>query len=122
MTKPQDWDVTTHGPLTLEAVKALHQPAYKYRIQQFSRSPHTPFPNISVASTLYVVSGACLVTIESMDAPYALSAGQFLSIPQGTYVMEYREHAVVIHALNLPSEVWHSQKANQGIQDGDPAI
>jgi uncharacterized cupin superfamily protein len=113
MTEPQNWDVTTHGPLTLATVKALHQPAYKYRIHQFSRAPHTAFPESGVASTLYVVSGSCLVTIESTSAPHTVRAGQFLSMPQGTNVMEYPEHTEIIRVLNLPPEVWHSEQAKQ---------
>lgn len=106
MNEPRTWKEHELGALTLDEVKRLHQPAYKYRIQQHRYEPYTPFPSVGVARTYYVIAGACTVEIKSSGVECTIRPGQFLRVPEGECILSYPERTDIITVLELPSEVW----------------
>jgi hypothetical protein len=113
------WDEKARGTLSLESVKRLFLPAYKYRIQQHYYEPHTPFLQRSaVFWTAYVISGTCIVTVQATGERYSIEAGSFLRLPAGEYAISYPERTEVIRVLELPPQVWPSDTAQQN----NPAV
>jgi hypothetical protein len=106
MNLPQNWNVETMGPLDLEAVKARHQPDFKFRVQQRRARPHTPFISTSaVPQSIYVISGSLNIARERAEDGLALHAHQFMDLPPGLWWMSYPEEVDFILALELPSKV-----------------
>lgn len=114
MNKQRKWDAELLGPLTLEAVKGQHQPAYKFRVHQYRHGVHTPFSGGAVAHTLYVISGTCLVTIQATAESCTLAAGEFLVMPEGSYIMAFPEPVEIIKVLELPPAAWPQEHAQSG--------
>jgi len=117
MIQPQTWNGDASGPITLEAVAALHQPAYKFRTHKIRSNPHTPFCGTGVAFTLYVLSGSCTVARDWTSQPITLRAGEFCRTPGGEYVMSFPEPIEYIKVLELPEQVWSLRQAQLNVQD-----
>jgi hypothetical protein len=110
-TTIETWDKQALGPLTLESVKARHQPAWHFRIQQHHYEAHTPYSSTGVARTYYVVSGQCAITVEGNLNSHVVESNQFLRIPAGTNLISHSGPLDIIVVLELPEPVWQSERA-----------
>jgi len=103
-----DWDEHALGPLDLEAVRALYQPVYHFRIQQDRYEEHAAFSSSDVAMTFYVLTGR--MQVSDGTATYVLGTGQYVSLPSGSYTITYPEFVEHICVLELPEQVWPHEK------------
>jgi hypothetical protein len=112
MIELQKWDVEALGLLTPEAVAALYQPAYKFRLSHMKSPSHTPFCGGSVGFTLYVLSGHCTIALDWDSQALLLRAGEFCCVPRGSFVMSFLGPTECISVLELPEEVWSRHEAH----------
>jgi hypothetical protein len=113
MIELQKWDAEELGLLTPEAVAALCQPAYKFRVRHLKSHSHTPFCGSSVRFVLYVLSGLCTVALDWDSKALLLRAGEFCCVPRGSFVMSFLGTTEYIMVLELPEEVWSQHAAHQ---------
>lgn len=116
------WDTEKLGPLSLEAVTLLHQPALRYLIKKQNSAAHTPFSGGGVNLTLYVISGSCTVALDHASQPVLVGEGEFCKIPEGAYVMSFPEPVEIIKVFELPEKAGPWRQAQRAVQaDGPPA-
>jgi hypothetical protein len=101
------WDKNSFGQLSLESVRRLFTPTYKYRIQRHCYEPGNPFLSRSaVPWSLYVISGACIVVVLATGERHLIETGHFLKLTNGEYTICYPERTEVVHVLELPPQAW----------------
>jgi hypothetical protein len=109
MNQPENWDFGNFGALTLDAVRARHQPDSRFRIQKHAADRHTQFPSInSVRKTIYVLSGSLIVASEAGSETYSVQANQFIDLLPGEHLLTYPERVEWIQVLELPPQVWQN--------------
>lgn len=69
--------------LTIDAVRALHQPAEHYRISLNSYPAGTAFPGTARAGRCYILSGAC--TFRYGDSSVQFVAPCYFDYPEGGF-------------------------------------
>ena len=98
----------TDGELTLEAVKSLHTPSYKYRITFNKHSTSPKLGETSRKGLVYVLKGRISYHFE--DEIIHLKAGDICTIPEGSHQYEIGEEGVEhVRVWELPEFVWKSQ-------------
>lgn len=102
----QHWDATHLGPLNLEAVRALHRPRNRFRISSNRYTAGAEFTGLGRAGRLYVLAGACAVSVG--ESACELSAGDFVDLPQGQHTFRtVGDTAVeIVNVWELPKEFW----------------
>ncbi len=106
--KVEIWREAIHGPLNIETVISLYQPAHHFRVQQALHSAHTPFLSKGVVRTYYVLSGEMQISDGSLA--FTLREWQYITLPEGTYTISYPEAVEHICVLELPMEAWAHEK------------
>lgn len=102
--KPSRWDEATSGPISVEAIRMLHQPESNYRVSWNKYPPSTEFPGESFLSkTLYVLRGSCSVGFG--DWSCRVGAGEFIELPGGKYRFSVRsdEEVEIVSVWELPA-------------------
>ncbi|MBT3201371.1 MAG: hypothetical protein HN350_15835 [Phycisphaerales bacterium] len=102
------WD-DTDGELTLEAVKSLHTPSYKYRITFNKHSSKSPkLDECSRKGLVYVLKGR--ISFHFEYEVIHLKAGDICTIPEGSHQCEIGEEGVEnVRVWELPEFFWKSQ-------------
>ena len=113
MLELQKRDAEALGQLAPEAIAALYQPSYKFRVSHQKSASHTPFCGTGVGFTLYVLSGSCTVAPDWTSRPILLRAREFCRVPRGGHVMAFPEPTEYIKVLELPEEIWSQHEAAQ---------
>jgi hypothetical protein len=100
------WNEAAFGPLCLEAVKAQHQPPKKFRISPSRYSPGTQFPGTSRAHHLYIICGACELTMG--DIKRELRVSDVVELPEGDYYLRVLGDSPCesISVWELPPAFW----------------
>jgi hypothetical protein len=82
----RDWFELSPEPPSLEAVRSLYAPLSHYRISPMRYAAGVSFPGASRAGRLYVLSGACSMSVGEWRA--SLKAGTFADFPAGQFKFE----------------------------------
>jgi quercetin dioxygenase-like cupin family protein len=77
------WDFARWGPPGLEAVRALHQPAERFRVSLYRYPAGADFGGAARADRWYVLAGACTITVGTSS--WTLAAGDIADLPSGEY-------------------------------------
>jgi hypothetical protein len=106
MTVVGRWEFERWGEPAAETVRALHQPAGRFRVSPASYPPGTAFGGTSRASRKYVLAGACAFTVGSLT--WELRAGDVAELPEGTYEFHVVGSASVelVSVWELPPACW----------------
>jgi len=98
------WNFALHGPITLGAVRALHEPQRRHRVSLYRYPASTRFAGAMRAGTCYVVTGSCRYRFaETVE----LRLGQIACLPEGAYELEVTaaDELIIILAWRLPFEI-----------------
>lgn len=108
------WDFERCGPPCAEAIRALHQPAGRYRISPASYPAGTEFGGAQRAGRKYVLAGSCAFTVGS--ATWELQAGDIADIPEGSYQFRVLGPGPVelVSVWDLPPESWSDGSVSPG--------
>jgi hypothetical protein len=100
------WDFDRWGPPSVEAIRALHQPASRYRISPASYLAGTAFGGTARAGRKYVLAGACAFIVG--PSTWELQAGDFADIPEGEYLLRVlgSEPVELVSVWELPPAFW----------------
>ncbi len=97
------WD-SSQGPISETAVRALHQPAGRFRVSVARYPKGSKFEGRMRAGTCYVLEGSCCYTFP--DAVAKLSSGDIATLPAGDFLFEAHEDVVLAQVWELPSAFW----------------
>jgi hypothetical protein len=113
----ENWDSSTRGILTIEAIRQIHVPNGDYRISPNSYPSHTRFAGFSRAGTMYVLSGSCLVTAN--EQKWHFSAPSFATLPEGRYTFGVfgDDDVQIVSVWELPVGFREQDRSNEHIQD-----
>lgn len=100
------WDAERMGALCLESVRALHQPAHRFRVSPGRYPAGTSFTGAARAGRRYVLSGDCSFRVGALV--WELQAGDIAEIPEGGYEFRVLGTSPVefVSVWELPPEVW----------------
>lgn len=80
------WSSVSSLPISLEAIRTLHQPASAYRVEERSYPPGTYFHGTSVAGRVYVLDGVFEVALDNNPDYFSEGcAGEYIEKPGGAY-------------------------------------
>ena len=104
------WDYDRLGPLSLEAVRALHQPAERFRVTPSRYPAGTAFAGTARVGRRYILAGACVFTLG--EGTWELHAGDIVDLPEGDYQFRVLggEPVELVTVWALPPEVWISRR------------
>jgi glyoxylate utilization-related uncharacterized protein len=112
MAEVRRWDQAL-GAMSLDAIRALHQPECDYRVSWNSHPAQTETSGTSRARCFYVLSGECEVA--AGDTQWRLSAGEYADLPQG----DYQLRVIGSNPLEFVS-VWEVPEAYRAVRS-EPA-
>lgn len=81
------WTDVSQEPLTLAAIRSLHQPESHFRISPSAMPAGVKFTGLnSIAGRIYVLRGRCSMTVGDWRAD--LRSGTFADFPAGSFTFE----------------------------------
>ena len=100
-----NWSVVSNGPLSEDAVRAIHLPINRHRVSKARFPPGASFPVSTREGTVYVLQGTCRYGRNGMEVE--IVAGEFARLSEGTYNVQVlgSEDLVIVRAWELPFEV-----------------
>jgi len=99
-----DWDTDSYGELSVDAVKALHQPPQRHRVSLYEYPAGTSTGGAMMEGVAYVQHGRC--TLSFPDCDLDLGEGQFVRCPSGAYKLRVGESDLrMIIVWELPSDM-----------------
>jgi hypothetical protein len=100
------WDEGRFGPLSLEAIRSIHQPANRHRISPNSYAAGTSFSGSTQEGVCYVLRGSVRFEFPGGES-LTLRSGQFGTLPRGTFGFEVLgpDAAEVVRVWKLPFAV-----------------
>jgi hypothetical protein len=103
------WNADQDGPLTLEGVRAIHQPPNRFRISHQSYEAGTSFDGVQQPGFKYILSGNCVFTFGTSRCE--LHAGHVCEHAAGEFHFEAgRDEAVeFVSVWELPESIWVPQ-------------
>ncbi len=100
----KNWNTETHGPLSLDAIKKLHQPSEKYRISEKTLPVGDIVHGTAKEGLCYVIQGELVYYCEASSKELELKQNNFSLLPSGNY--EYRigriEPVILVRVWKLP--------------------
>lgn len=100
----QQWNEAQSGAISLAAIRSLYPPHNQNLIRSATYEVGVHFTGISFPHRLYVIEGACQLTIS--DTAWTLDKGDFLDCPEGNYELQVLGSSAltIVSAWEVPEE------------------
>ena len=108
------WESLSSEPMSLEAIRNLHQPASHYRVSRNGYDAGVSFPGTGKAGRLYVISGRCSKSVGACEAE--LGPGTFVDFPGGDYVFSVvgDEPVKLVNVWEIPERYRQKDEHREG--------